>query len=94
MLDADSFVCVYMCFFFVFVFYMFTDQHNFLLISFFQDHGQTSTKLLMDGILNNLSGLFKSKYEVGTELQSIRYKTMIERVQELILTCLASYCTH
>lgn len=37
--------------------------------SFFQDHSQTSSKLLMDGILNNLSGLFKTKCEVF-ELQS------------------------
>ncbi|XP_051236423.1 tyrosine-protein kinase Fes/Fps [Dicentrarchus labrax] len=28
------------------------------------DHSQTSSKLLMEGIINNLSGLFKSKYEV------------------------------
>ncbi|TKS70095.1 Tyrosine-protein kinase [Collichthys lucidus] len=36
------------------------------------DHGQTSTKLLMDGILNNLSGLFKPKYEVFPGLNTVQ----------------------
>lgn len=77
--------------------YIFTDQHNVLCISF-QDHSQTSSKLAMDGIINSLSGLFKPKWEVGRTLDynqgtMITHKTMTDRVQVLIIKCLASHCT-
>ncbi|KAI3377859.1 hypothetical protein L3Q82_008994, partial [Scortum barcoo] len=36
------------------------------------DHSQTSSKLLVDGIINNLSGLFKPKYEVLPVLASVQ----------------------
>ncbi|XP_047197025.1 tyrosine-protein kinase Fes/Fps isoform X2 [Hippoglossus stenolepis] len=35
------------------------------------EHGQTSSKILMDGIINNLSGLFKPKCEVLPDLPPV-----------------------
>nr|XP_046241599.1 tyrosine-protein kinase Fes/Fps [Scatophagus argus] len=40
------------------------------------DHSQNSTKLLMDGIINNLSGLFKPKFEVLPDLTPLQ---MVDR---------------
>lgn len=58
--------CFFLCLF-IHILYMFslTSDCMLLWIFFLQDHSQAPGKHLVDGIINNLSGLFKPKAEVG-----------------------------